>query len=159
VTAAIGITEWRKSSRKWMLPATIALLSVIGTWFAPPSVGRRIADWQFQTHLGDYEDIVERFRLGTIPCPADCSVHSVALKVGRRPPGIVSVRASVCNDKSFIVAFIRATSVPLLHEGYVVSKGKEGSNCSDGALTLQGMCPYVRHVFGDWYHFSDQPGL
>jgi len=114
VAAALGIREWRGSSQLWMMPAIVALVWALSVWMLAPYIGRRLADWQFQRYLGEYTAIEEGVRLRTIPCPAGCNTRLVTINVKRPPSGVILVQAALCGDGSVVVAFVVATTVPLL---------------------------------------------
>lgn len=158
ITATLGFTRWRKSSAWWMMPALICLVFLLSAWLSPP-LGRLIADRQFERHSSDYLQVVEEVQSGSIPCPAECGIRLTPIDVKRLPPRIRAVVAARCNSGAAVVGFLLDTDAPLVHEGYVYRGYDESQNCITEDMKPEKRWPYVRKITGNWYRFSDQPGL
>jgi hypothetical protein len=159
LSANQGFRVWRRSSRLWILPALMCLAFLVTTWFAAASLGQFIADWEFKRHLSEYLNVVEGLKSGRIPCGNGCNGTFVTLHLKEQPKNIKFLEAARCNDGTVGVAFFVDTDVILLHEGYFFKGYGDDSDCSAHPWSLDKKYPYVRHVGGQWYHFSDKPGL
>jgi len=159
-----GITRWRKTSRLWFVPGLLCFVFVLCSYFGSSPLGRRISDWRFGRHLGEYSKVVDGFRGGTIACQTTCDaeldpVESTKTPADIGPPvGVGNVWGERCDDGGYAVLFRLDTDVPLLHEGYIFKGYGEKSNCNTGSETPEKRWE-IRHVMGQWYHFSDKPGL
>jgi len=131
----------------------------VSTWLTAVPIGRSIADWEFKRHLNEYVRVVEDFKSGRIPCGTQCNGSFHRLHVKDQPKNIMFLEAARCNDGTVGVAFLVDSDVPLLHEGYFFKGYGDGSDCSAHPWSLDKKYPYVRYVEGEWYHFSDEPGL
>ena len=161
VITTVTMTIWgflrRQQSPRWWLPAFACLAITLSGWLAAP-VGRFIADARFKRHLPEYSAVVDQIRDGSISCPPTCNTRLEILDIKQRPYYTRSVLAARCSDGPLMVSFLLDVGVPLLHEGYMF-KDENGARCSTDAMRMEVKCPYVRHVIGNWFHFSDQPGL
>jgi hypothetical protein len=118
-----------------------------------------MADWGFKRHLNEYLRVVEDFKSGRIPCRKGCNGEFERLDTGDGMKNIVFLLAAHCEHGTVGVAFMAHTDVILLHEGYFFKGYGDGSACSADPDSLEKKWAYVRHVEGQWYHFSDEPGL
>ena len=163
VTASrTGIIKWRKTSRLWPVPALVCLVFILCGFGITPSMGRYISDWQFKKNLDQYSIVVDNFRTGIISCTSSCNGDVEVIGVTSRPVRIRDIWGARCDDRGVIVLFRFDTDVPLLHEGYFFRDYGENSNCGIRSVSPElgwPHTPYVRHITGHWYHFSDQPGL
>ena len=158
VTTIIGISKWRHQSRFWIVPALACVAFIASTWMAPP-IGRFVADWEFGRHLNEYSRVVNDVRNGVLSCATPCQGRFSLVEMRNRPKHIKALKAAQCSNEAVAVAFVIDTDVPLLHEGYVFRDFDESVACATDAVKLENNWPYIRHVSGQWYHFSDQPGL
>lgn len=160
VTAILGFVEWRKSSRLWMAPALLCLTFMSSGWIIPPPIGRAVRDWRFTRHLDQYNRVVDGVRNGAISCShGPCGAEFDSIDVKYRPPQVRTISAARCSEDAVVVVFLIDADVPLLHHGYVYRRYTEADTCVRGDLRPERRWPYLRHVVGDWYHFSDQPEL
>jgi hypothetical protein len=153
-----GWVRWRKMSQFWMLPALICLVFMLLAWFTPP-FGRWIADWRFRRHLNEYARVVREVKDGPNSYDASANAGLAIIEVSNLPRHVRAIKGIRCNNGSVVAAFLLDTDVPLLHEGYVYKGYEEGDSCIKESMMLQNNWPYIRHVTGSWYHFSDEPGL
>jgi hypothetical protein len=158
VTTTLGLTRWRTNFRFWMSPALLCLTFVFASRFAPP-LARLITDGEFMRHIDEYSAVVDGVKSGAISCDAPCSTRLRFIQGGRRPFGIASVKAARCANGGVVLVFLRNTQVPLLHEGYAFEGYEPNDSCVTSAMRPEKLWSYVRNVTGDWYHFSDEPGL
>jgi hypothetical protein len=154
MSVVAGPLRWRRLSRWYMLPSLLCLIFLATPWFSAP-IGVFIADWLFRKNLNEYARVVEDVRSGTIPC----NPRFERLDVREMPGQIVAIRAARYSRDEMIVEFLIGSDVPLLHTGYVFKGYDEANSIVPKGLRPETKWPYVRHVLGDWYHFSDQPGL
>ena len=157
-----GVTTWRKTSVLWLLPTLICLEFILVGVGVMPALGPPIADWLFVRNLNAYSGVVGDFRKGAISCMSPCTGEMVPMHLAHRPPGIRNAWGVHCDDGGAIVMLFVNTDVLLLHEGYFFKEYGDGSNCALQSLSPEVGWPrvrYVRHVAGQWYHFSDAPGL
>ena len=159
LSATYGFRVWRRSSRLWILPALMCLAFLVSTWYTAAPVGQFMADWEFKRHLNEYLRVVEDFKSGRIPCRHGCNGEFDRLDTGDGMKNIMFLLAAHCEDGTVGMAFLVGTDVPLLHEGYFFKGYGDGSACRADPYSLEKKWPYVRHVEGQWYHFSDEPGL
>lgn len=158
VTAIRGFTMWRQSSRLWMMPAAACLAFILAGRLTAPA-GQLVTNWEFKREVSQYLRVVDELRSGAIVCETPCSAKLAALKSADRPLRVRALKAARCNDGTVVVAFLADSDVPLLHEGYVFKGYEETNSCVTDSMRPEKIWPYVRHVAGSWYHFSDQPGL
>lgn len=162
VSLKFGVTKWRNSTNLWLLPILICVAYIlIGIWVMP-SIGPRISKVLFLKNLDAYSSVVNDFRKDTISCTNPCTKKMEIIQVPRRPAHVGSIWGVHCDDGGAIVLFLRDTDVPLLHEGYFFKDYGARSNCAEDSLSPESgwpRAPFVRHVVGQWYHFSDKPGL
>jgi hypothetical protein len=109
--------------------------------------------------MNEYVRVVDEVKGGLIPCGSGCKGQFDVLKERHRELNVRLLLVARCDDGNVAVAFLLDTDVPLLHEGYVFEGYREDGHCGSEALRLARNWPYVRHVSGPWYHFSDEPGL
>jgi hypothetical protein len=159
VSAIQGFRVWRQSSRLSILPALMCLVFLVSTWLTAVPIGRSIATWEFKRHLNEYLKVVEDFKSGRIPCPIGCNGKFERLDTGDGLKHVKFLLAAHCEGGTVGVAFLDDTDVFRLHEGYFFKGYGDGSACSADPYSLEKKWPYVRHVEGQWYHFSDEPGL
>lgn len=136
------------------MPTIICLLFILVQLYTPEA-GRRLADRQFKKHLPEYEEALTEIRNTE-------DFQSAAVKVVKTKHleylshNLRAITGERCEDGSVVVAFALNTPVLLLHDGYVYKVGA-------GACIREDLKPehrwYLRPVVGNWYHFSDQPGL
>jgi hypothetical protein len=74
------------------------------------------------------------------------------------PEGARDVWGERCDDGGVALLFLHNTDVPLLHEGYIFKSYGPSSNCNTGP-GMPEMRWGLRHITGQWYRFSDQPGF
>lgn len=157
-TAVRGFRTWRKTSQYWMVPALVSIAFILTTWLVPP-LGRSIADLRFKSHLSDYEKIVVELRNDANFPNSTAGAGLNLIKDKKLPSHVQAIKAGRCGDRVMVAAFLLETDVPLLHEGYVYKGYQETDSCVGDVLKPENNWPYIRHVYGNWYHFSDQPGL
>ena len=157
-TAIRGFYKWRISDRFWMGPSLVALGFALTTWPVPP-VGRLVADTRFRHHVTEYEEVVNRLRLDTNLASSPTATKLSVVNADGLPSSVRTVIAARCGQSTLVAAFLIDTSVPLLHEGYIYEGYADSDHCVVPTMRPENRWPYVRHVFGTWYHFSDQPGL
>jgi hypothetical protein len=83
------------------------------------------------------------------------------------PVHVKSIWATHCDDGGVIVLFWAKTDVPLLHEGYIYKDRdyKERTDCNKlldyprEVFWSHSFFPYTRHITGNWYRVSNQPGF
>jgi hypothetical protein len=106
---------------------------------------------------------VDGIKNGTIPCAAPCSPNVEEIKATSRPAQVRDIFGTRCDDKGVIVLFLMDTDVLLLHEGYFFKDYGKNSNCNAPSVSPEEegwpRIHYVRHISGNWYRFSDQPGF
>ncbi len=160
ITAILGFGKWRKSSRLWMAPALICLTFMAGGWIIPPPIGRAVRDWQFTRHLDRYNKVVDGVRNSAISCShGPCGAKFDSIDVKYRPPQVRVIQAARCSEDAVVVVFLIDADVPLLHHGYAYRRYTEANTCVTEDMRPERRWPYLRHIVGDWYHFSDQAVL
>jgi hypothetical protein len=138
------------------MPTIICLVFILMQLYTPEA-GRRLADGQFKKHLPEYEEVVAEIRNTE-------DFQSAAVKVVRTKRleylnhNIRAITGERCEDGSVVVAFALNTPVLLLHDGYVYKSYNGTAACIREDLRPENRW-YLRPVTGNWYHFSDQPGL
>jgi hypothetical protein len=144
----IGFVSWRKSSRWWITPALICLVFILS---APLylRVGKVFADWEFKAHLQEYVEVVGDVKNGAVFC--DTTLRIITPKV--LPSNVKRIMAVRYPDGSVIVMFLVGGSFPLYHTGYLFNGCGENNSCITQYKLLENKY-YLRHVIGDWYHFS-----
>lgn len=152
----LGWARWRRTSRLWMVPALICLASIVIAWFTP-AVGRLLADEIFKRRLAEYTEVIEEIQNDKKTIAANGNL--IAVDPRNPPHDVRAVRALRCHDGALIAEFLLDTKVPLVHDGYVYKGYEENNACMSLTVRPEKRWPYVRHVSGNWYHFSDQPGL
>jgi len=162
VSIRAGIANWRHTSGLWATPALSCFaFVVIGLSIVPP-IGRHMANLLFVENLNTYSNVVESFKNGSISCAKSCTGSIELIQLRSHPAHVRDIWGVHCDDRGVIVLFRIDTDVPLLHEGFFFSDYGETSNCAVKKLSPDSgwpHTPYVRHIIGQWYHFSDQPGL
>lgn len=157
-----GITNWRHTSGLWAAPALSSLAFVVIGFTIVPSVGRLTANLLFVKNLSAYSNVVDDFRKGSIFCANSCTGSIELIQLRSRPAHVRDIWGMHCDDGGVIVLFRIDTDVPLLHEGFFFTDYGGTSNCAVKKLSPDSgwpHAPYVRRIIGQWYHFSDQPGL
>lgn len=158
-----GFVIWRQVNRFWITPSLVCVLFISCFYFASP-MGQLISNWQFSRHIAEYSRFVEAFENRAISCQAPCNAELQRIEATdknvriSRPPHIRQVMGARCNDAGTMLLFLVDTDVPLLHEGYLFKGYGENSNCNNGSVKPEKRWE-IRHITGNWYHFSDQPGL
>jgi|ERR1700733_13668981 hypothetical protein len=162
VALVAGLLKWRKSSNFWPMPALVCLAFILCSFYVASPIGRYISDGMFEKHLGDYARVVDNFRNGNVLCASSCNGDVKVIEATSLPAHVRDIWGTHCDDSGLIVLFRLDTDVPLLHEGYMFKDYKESSDCSKRFGSREFVwshLPYVRHIAGHWYRFSDQPGL
>jgi hypothetical protein len=162
ISAKKGISTWRHTSDFWAMPALICLALFIVGWGIMPPIGRYIKVLWFDKNLDAYSKVVAEFRTGAISCTNSCTASMELVQVASRPARVRNIWGVHCDDGGAIVLFLLNTDVPLVHEGFFFKDFGTRSNCEVKSLAPESgwpHVPYVRHVTGQWYHWSDQPGL
>jgi hypothetical protein len=153
--------RWRKFASVRPLRATVCLAFLLcALWTAP--VAQYVSDWMFQRHLGDYSRVVDAFKNGDVSCASLCNGAVEVVETAIPPPHIRNVWGAHCDDGGLVVSFLVKTDVPLLHEGYLYRTYGESSDCAKGRQSREFRWPYLfyrRHIAGNWYRISDQPGF
>ena len=162
IVSIAGIRKWRKTSCLWSTPSLVCLVFlVVGVEIMPP-ICRDISDWVFLKHLDPYSRIVDNLKNGRVSCANACDGKLETINVTSRPAHVRDIWGARCDDDGAIVLFRMDTDVLLLHEGYFFKDYRETSNCGRQAMSPEvgwPHVPYVRHITGHWYRFSDKPGL
>lgn len=162
IALRLGFIRWQKCSRLWLVPSLACLAFILCAYYSTPPLGRYISDWRFGKHLAEYSSVVDGLRNGTISCAAPCNANVEVIATSIRPAHIRDIWGAHCDDNGLIVLFRVDTDVPLLHEGYFFKNYGESSNCNIHSVSPEVSwphVPYIRHITGQWYRFSDQPGL
>lgn len=162
VASTVGFISWRRSFRSWPVPALVCLAFIVCTHYFASPIGRYISDWRLERHVAEYSRVVEGLRNGTISCATPCNGNVEVIEATSRPAHIQVIWGARCDDNGVIVLFLVDTDVPLLHEGYFFRDYGEKSNCNTRSVSPDvgwPHVPYVRHITGQWYRFSDQPGF
>jgi len=158
VTAILGFVNWRKRSRFWAAPMFMCLAFMLITWLTP-TVGRLIADRHFRKRSEEFMQVVGEIKNGPRSYDAATNTSLAIIETQHPPRGVRAIKGIRCDSGAVVAAFLFSTDVPLLHQGYVYKGYNEGDPCIKQGMKLDENWPYVRHVDGNWYHFSDQPGL
>ncbi len=154
-TGIIGLFTWRKSSRFWMGPAALCIAFLLSVRVAT-KVAIVASDSQFKRQMADYLRVLDFIRGGNAPC--DSNLRQI--DIDRRPRHVDIISAACCPDGSTVVEFSTITGVPLLHVGYIFRKSTSANDCLEETVQRErGRWPYQRHIVGNWYRCSDQPGL
>jgi uncharacterized membrane protein YhaH (DUF805 family) len=158
ITGVIGFRRWRQTSQFWMLPSLACFIFLVAAWYAP-FAGRLISDWRFGTRLSEFTVVVDEIR--NDPSAAAALDHSrlSIIQPKNLPDRVRVIKAAGCGDGSVVVAFVMTSDVPLVHEGYVFKGYDENNPCIKERMRPEENWPYLRYIRGNWYHFSDQPGL
>jgi len=152
-----GFSRRRKSSRLWPVPALVCLAFILCTYYLASPVGRGISDWRFERHLAEYSRVVDGLKNGTVSCATPCNGKVEVIEATNHPATIRGIWGARCDDNGALVLFMVDTDVPLLHEGYFFKDYGKNSDCDTRAVSPEE--PYVRHIVGMWYRWSDQPGF
>ncbi|HEX9200364.1 MAG TPA: hypothetical protein VF865_12445 [Acidobacteriaceae bacterium] len=164
VALLVGFIRWRETSRSWFVPALVCLVFILCSWYFASPIGQRISNWRFGKHFAEYSRVVDGFRGGYISCRTTCNAEFETVESTKipgligLPKGLREIRGERCDDGGFALLFWLDTDVPLLHEGYIFKGYREKSNCNTGPMNPEKRWE-IRHITGQWYHFSDQPGL
>jgi hypothetical protein len=162
ISAKQIIFKGKNIPRTWHASAVLSLLFLVGGFEFGPWLGRNLADWIFKKHRVSYAGVVNQFKSGQLPCVSSCNGKLDSVEAKALPGGVRDLLAGHCNDGGVIVLFRAKIDVPLIHEGYFYKDYGQASNCGLSFVSPETgwpHTPYVRHVEGYWYHFSDQPGL
>jgi hypothetical protein len=162
VSVATGVTRWRNTTRAWFLPTLICMAYILIGLSVMPSIGPTITDWLFVKNVDAYSRVADDFRKGKISCTRSCTGEMELIQVASRPARVSRVWGVHCDDGGAILLFLSDTDVPLLHEGFFFKDFEVNSNCAREFLSPERgwpHAPFIRHIVGQWYHFSDQPGL
>jgi len=151
----VGLLKGGVQAYRWVLLALCCFLMVYGALVLGKAIGVSIADMRFRRNLGAYSKIVDDIRNGITPC----NINLSRINVPQLPDNVVGVMAAYRRGVSIRVAFVAATDIPLLHEGYVYMWCSETNSSDPCDLRPEQRWPYIRRVDGNWYHFSDRPGL
>src|SRR5450631_722036 len=136
VVSSVGLTQWRKTSRSWFVPALLCLFFILCRWYFASPLGQRIADRRSEKHLAEYSEVVKGFRDGTLVCESMCNGDWYSVKSTktqqepRQPTGVRLIWGERCDDGGLALLFLFDTDVPLLHEGYIFKSYGEKSNCN-----------------------------
>ncbi len=161
VSLYLGYARWRKACRLWFGPSAVCLGVLMALHFAS-ALGDVISDRMFEKHIDEYHRVVNGVRNGSLSCAAACNAELAMIEARIRPPYIQEVLGARCNDGGIIVLFLVDTDVPGLHEGYFFKDYGKSSDCNVRSVSPElgwPHVPYIRHITGQWYRFSDQPGL
>lgn len=139
-------------------PALGCIIFLTISYFMP-SLGRTISDSIFKARLNSFNGVVTEIKNGMVTCQRPCGGDFEIVNIAKRPSGIRAIYLIQCADDGIGVLFLNSSDVPLLHTGYLFDSVKTGEDCSVSAPLLQHKRLFMRHIEGDWYHFSDQPGL
>lgn len=144
----IGFVSWRKTSRWWIAPFLASAAFMLS---APLDlrIGIAIADWKFRTHLQEYVRTVDDIRSGLVPCNATFGPISPNVS----PLNVKKVLAAHYPDGATVVLFLVGSGFPLHHTGYLFNGSGENITCIAQFKSLENKY-YLRHVTGNWYHFS-----
>ena len=153
-SAILGIARWRRTSSVWMLPTVACGAIMLVAWFIP-TFGRQLADRQFKRNLTKYEEVVEEIKHTEHFRSPELKIVNTSHQVS----GVRAIKAARCADGTVVVAFLLDVDVPLLHEGYLYKDSPGSTTCVEGKTKLESNLPYTRPIIGNWFHFSDQPGL
>ena len=162
VAVVVGFTKWRKRSKSWLLPSLVCLAFLLCSFYVASPTGRYISDKIFEKRFDDYARVVSDFRDGNILCTNVCAGNVEVIQTTNHLARIRDIWGTHCDDGGAIVLFRSATDAPLLHEGYMFKDYGNRSNCGKlfGSREFAwSHLPYMRHVTGNWYRFSDQPGF
>lgn len=160
----LGVIKWRATSSLWSLPGLICLVSILCFWYAASPIGQRLSDTRFRRHLAEYSRVVDSFKSGAIACQKTCNAQLEAIDTSGMlahtypPESVGAVWGERCDDGGVALLFLHNTDVLLLHEGYIFRSYGQSSNCNTAPGTPE-MRWGLRHVTGQWYRFSDQPGF
>lgn len=162
MSAMTGFTSWRTTSKLWAAPAVICVASIALGILVPPSIGQYIADSVHNKDLNTYSRIVEDFKKGAIACTSPCNGNLELVQVVSQPVRVRDILGAHCDDNGAIMLFQIGTDVPLLHEGFFFRDYGSLSDCGMRGLSPGESwphTPYVRHISGHWYHYSNRSGL
>ena len=148
----LGATRWKKLSQWWYGPALLCLIFLANLRSVTP-LGIALGDWEFKMHATDYISIVDHVKSSGVQCGPKFS----EITINYLPPHIDHVLAACCEDGSVAVVFQTLSGIPGVHAGYYYVSYIQTNNCLEGRVERD--WPYVRHLQGNWYRYSDQPGL
>lgn len=165
-STVIGCVKGRQSLRGGIAPILACIAFIALSWLVASPLGNLIADWQFRRHLDEYAKVVNAVRSGSTVL----GERGGMIDAENNPNNIRTIEVIRVNDGTLIVAFEEFPQLPLVHEGNLYYGCSGSRKCGAPGTTLEQALvnnppaggkqwPYVRHVVGDWYHFSDQPGL
>ena len=150
VSLCLGLLRWRKVSRYWILPTFLCLMALITPFFSA-GFGRALNQWFFFRHLIEYEKVVSDLTHNKAAVGNELKI----VKIDRLPWNVQSVRYARYQNGASVVEFLNCSDIPLLHSGYVYTNRGGPNDLRGSNLDLENQWPYVRHIFGSWYHFSD----
>jgi hypothetical protein len=146
----LGGSQWCRLSRWWFGPAVLSLVFILTIRIVGP-LGVALGDWQFKTRINEYVRIV-----GYVRTPeANCGPTFAKIHIGNLPLHIDQVIAACCGDGSISVQFQTLSGIPGVHAGYCFVDHSATNNC----FGMRPDWPYVRSLGGNWFRYSDQPGL
>lgn len=147
-TSIFGAIRWRKASTYWMMPCLISLAGLSAPFITLP-VGEAFNDWQFRSHIADYERVVDQIRgQELLNSPDFVKIELAKIKT---PPHIIGVWAARCADKTVIVHFFVGGA--RYQRGYLF-KGCDDAPLFDSRRPREQrykLRPLIEH----WYYFSD----
>lgn len=151
VTPIVGLIWWRRTSGWWIIPFFISAV----LYFSVPvtrSLGTSINDYIFRLHLNEYKRVVGEVESGAIRSTPE--LESINLtNIKSIPSGVIDVWAARLSNGCVYVEFLRS-SEGRIHKGYLYRNFKE-SDAGAGPIIQWDQRFELRHIVGDWYHFSD----
>jgi hypothetical protein len=147
VALAAGVFSWRKTSRWWFLPPILCVIFAASPWIARP-IGESYNDRQFKAHFEQYEAAINEIKKQDLPSSA--AFTPIDLSRIKVPPGVIGIRAKRCANESVVVQFL-VSAGGRIHKGYLF----DGCEYAVLSTSPREKRYSLRHITGQWYHFSD----
>jgi hypothetical protein len=144
----IGVFSWRKISRWWFAPFLVSIVFLLSVPI-DKRIGIVVADWNFRAHLSEYLKTVDDIKSGSVPSEETLMVVSP----NKVPSNVKVVMAAHYFDGATVVVFLVGSGFPLQHSGYVFDGSDKNINCGAQFKSFEDKYR-MRHVTGNWYHFS-----
>jgi hypothetical protein len=147
-TLVVGAVEWRKTSHWWMMPSLVCF-AFLWTPRIAPYIREPIEDWELKSHLSEYDKVVDDVRKGTIVTAT--SLTWIDLKqIESLPPGVIAIWAA--RDSRAVTAKFLISHGGRIGNGYIYAE----DNKTAEAGMVGASHYYLRHIVGNWFHFTDE---
>jgi hypothetical protein len=150
VTIFLGVLRWRKLTRLWMIPSVLCAALFWGSPAITTPLGAFVNDRQFKRQLGSYERVLSGLRSQTIW--AGTTLTDIdASNINKAVPDVIGIKAARCDNGAVIAEFFQSGF--RIRNGYLFKGYEESDPCVTESMRPESHYQ-LRHVIGNWYHFS-----